>query len=86
MPIVIKLENILIQKKMPFSALIEKTGIARSNLSVLNSNRAKLIRFSTLNAICKALDCQPGDIMEYIADEEKASSTNSSRLKEVERL
>jgi len=69
MPIAIKLESILLQKKS-FSVLAEKTGITRSNLSALKSNKTKLIRFSSLDTICKALNCQPGDILEYIPDKE----------------
>jgi putative transcriptional regulator len=73
MPIAVELGSLLLQKNIPFSIFAEKAGVTRSNLSTLKSNRAKLIRFSTLNLICKTLNCQPGDILEYIPDKEKAA-------------
>ena len=72
MSIIVNIENIMMKEKIPFPVFIEKAGITRSNLSVLKSNKAKLIRFSTLNSICRTLNCQPGDILEYIPDKEKA--------------
>lgn len=71
MPIAVTLESILMRKNIPFSVFAEKAGVTRSNLSALKSNRTKLIRFSSLDIICKTLDCQPGEILEYIPDEEK---------------
>jgi len=84
MPIIVKLEKILIQKKMSFPTLIEKTDITRSALSVLKSNRAKLVRFTSLDAICKALNCQPGDILEYIPDTEDDMKFKINRSTEVQ--
>ncbi len=55
----------LARRKMSSGQLAEKVGITQANLSILKTGKAKAIRFSTLNAICKALDCQPGDILEY---------------------
>ena len=55
----------LAKRKMPSGVLAEKIGITAANMSILKTGKAKAIRFSTLNAICKALDCQPGDILEY---------------------
>lgn len=57
------------KRKMSLTELAEKVGITMANLSVLKTEKAKAIRFSTLEAICKALDCQPGDILEYVKDE-----------------
>lgn len=65
----VRLDYVLLDKRMKLKELSEKTGIAVNNLSVLKTNKAKAIRFSTLEAICKALDCPPGDIIEYIPDE-----------------
>lgn len=65
MSIHVNLEKIMIQKKMPCSVLSEKSGLSISAISALKMKRAKLVRFTTLEAICKALGCQPGDIMEY---------------------
>ncbi len=66
MPIVVNLDVMLAKRKMSLTALSETLGISIANLSILKSNRAKAVRFSTLEAICKALDCQPGDILEYM--------------------
>ncbi|MFM1514715.1 helix-turn-helix transcriptional regulator [Helcococcus ovis] len=60
----------LAKRKMSVTELSEKVGITISNISILKNNKAKAIRFETLNAICEALKCQPGDIMEYIPDED----------------
>lgn len=70
MAIKVKLAVILAEKQMKLIDLEQKTGIALNNLSVLKTDKAKAIRFSTLNEICKALDCQPGDLFEYVKDEE----------------
>ena len=59
------------KRKMSSQELAEKIGITAANLSILKTGKAKAVRFSTLEAICQALDCQPGDILEYRADEEK---------------
>lgn len=68
--IVINLDVMLAKRKMSVTELSEKVGITISNISILKNNKAKAVRFETLNAICKALDCQPADIMEYIPDDE----------------
>ena len=65
MPIIVNVDVMLAKRKMSVSELAEKVGITLTNLSILKTNKAKAIRFSTLEAICKALDCQPGDILEY---------------------
>jgi len=65
MPIVVNIDVVLAKRKMSMSELAEKVGITLTNLSILKTNKAKAIRFSTLEAICKALDCQPADILEY---------------------
>lgn len=68
MPIVIRLDVVMAKRKMGLSELAEKVDLTLANLSVLKNDHAKAIRFSTLEAICRALDCQPGDIMEYVPD------------------
>ena len=68
MSIIINLDVVLAQRKMKSKELAEIIGITTANLSILKSGRAKAVRFSTLEAICKALDCQPGDILEYTQD------------------
>ena len=66
MPIIVNLDSVLIERKMKSKDLAEIIGITTANLSILKSGKAKAIRFSTLAAICKALDCQPADILEYV--------------------
>lgn len=63
--IVINIDIMLAKRKMSVTELTEKVGITMANLSILKNGKAKAIRFSTLEAICKALDCQPGDILEH---------------------
>ena len=65
MAIKINIDVMLAKRKMSVTELSEKVGITLANLSILKNEKAKAIRFSTLEAICKALDCQPGDILEY---------------------
>lgn len=65
MAIIINIDVMLAKRKMSVTELSEKVGITMANLSVLKNGRARAIRFSTLEAICKALECQPGDILEY---------------------
>ena len=66
MMINVRLDYVLLDKRMKLKDLAEKTGIAVNNLSVLKTNKARAIRFSTLNALCKALNCSPGDLLEYV--------------------
>ena len=64
-----RLDYVLLDKRMKLKDLAEATGIAVNNLSILKTNKARAIRFSTLNAVCKALNCTPGDLIEYVPDE-----------------
>lgn len=68
MAIVVNLDVMLAKRKMAAGELAEKVGITPANLSILKNQKAKAIRFSTLNEICRVLDCQPGDILEYQED------------------
>lgn len=68
MAIVVNLDVMMAKRKMSLNELSAKVDLTLSNLSVLKTGKAKAIRFSTLDAICKALDCQPGDILEYVRD------------------
>ena len=68
MGIIVNLDVMLAKRKMQSKELVEILGITPANLSILKTGKAKAIRFSTLNAICDALDCQPGDILEFRAD------------------
>ena len=69
MPIIVNLDVMLAKRKMALSQLSEQVDVTIANLSILKTNKAKAVRFSTLEAVCKALDCQPGDILEYAAEE-----------------
>lgn len=69
--IVVNLDVMLAKRKMTVTELSDAVGITISNISILKNNKAKAIRLETLNAICRELNCQPGDIMEYIEDEEE---------------
>jgi putative transcriptional regulator len=70
MPIVVNVDVMLAKRKMSSTELAEKIGITTANLSILKTNKAKAIRFSTLEEICKALSCQPADILEYVPEKE----------------
>ena len=70
MAIVVNLDVMLAKRKMSLSQLSERVDVTIANLSVLKTNKAKAVRFSTLEAICEVLDCQPGDILEYAPEEE----------------
>ena len=69
MPIMVNLDVVMAQRKMTLSQLSEQVDITLANLSILKNNKARAIRFSTLEAICAALDCQPGDILEFVPEE-----------------
>ncbi len=69
MAIVVNLDVVMAKRKISLNELSEKVGLTLSNLSILKTGKAKAIRFNTLEAICNALDCQPGDILEYVEDE-----------------
>lgn len=70
MPIIVNLDVMLAKRKMQSQELADKIGITTVNLSILKTGKAKAIRFSTLEAICKELNCQPGDILEFVPDNE----------------
>ena len=69
MPIIVNLDVMMAKRKISLNQLSERVDLTLSNLSILKTGKAKAIRFSTLEAICKALDCQPSDILEYVNDE-----------------
>lgn len=69
MGILVNLDFMMAKRKIGLTELSEKVGITLANLSILKNNRARAIRFSTLDAICQALDCQPGDILEFTDDD-----------------
>jgi len=76
MPIVVNLDLLLVKRRMKLTELAERVGITLANLSVLKQNKARAIRFSTLDALCRELACQPGDLLEYRPDEPGAGSTD----------
>lgn len=68
MPIIVNLDVMMARRKMSLNELSEKVGLTLSNLSILKTGKAKAVRFSTLEAICEVLDCQPADILEYVKE------------------
>ncbi len=74
MPIIVNVDVMMAKRKMSLNELSEKVELTLSNLSILKTGKAKAIRFSTLDAICKALNCQPGDVLEYV-DGKKSSNS-----------
>ncbi len=68
----VRLDYVLLDKRMKLKDLARATGLAVNNLSVLKTNKARAIRFSTLNSLCKALNCTPGDLIEYVPDDENS--------------
>ena len=73
MGIIVNLDVMMAKRKISLNELSERVGLTLSNLSILKTGNAKAIRFSTLEAICRALDCQPSDILEYVNDEKKTT-------------
>ncbi|WP_266367342.1 helix-turn-helix domain-containing protein [Tellurirhabdus rosea] len=72
MPIVVNVDVMMAKRKMSLTELSEKVGITMANLSILKTGKAKAVRFETLEALCAALNCQPGDLLEYVPSEEPA--------------
>ncbi|MEC6748829.1 helix-turn-helix transcriptional regulator [Marinilactibacillus sp. XAAS-LB27] len=70
MAIILRLDRVMADRKISLKELSEKVGVANVNLSKLKTGKVSAVRFSTLNAICKVLECQPGDILEYIEDDD----------------
>lgn len=73
MAIVVNLDVMMAKRKMSLGELSQKVDVTMANLSILKNNKAKAVRFSTLEAICEALDCQPGDILEFVPDSDTES-------------
>jgi putative transcriptional regulator len=73
MAIIVNLDVMMAKRKMSLNELSERVDLTLSNLSILKTGKAKAIRFSTLEAVCKALDCQPGDILEFVNDGKEQS-------------
>ena len=70
MAIVVNLDVMMVKRKMSVTELANRVDITMANLSILKNNKAKAVRFTTLDAICRALDCQPGDILEYVKEDQ----------------
>lgn len=74
MAIIVNLDVVMAKRKMSLNELSDKVGLTLSNLSILKTGKAKAIRFSTLEIICKVLECQPGEILEFVEDTEKTTT------------
>ncbi|ACO46912.1 helix-turn-helix transcriptional regulator [Deinococcus deserti] len=72
MPVLVKLDQVLAERRMTLSELSERVGITLANLSILKTGKARAIRFSTLDAICRVLECQPGDLLEWVEGAEES--------------
>ena len=83
MPIAVKLDDILHDRRMTLSELADRIGMALANLSILKTGKARAIRFSTLDAICEALSCQPGDILQFEAEQAKRTRPAEARKRRV---
>lgn len=73
MPIRVTLDRVLLDRRMSLTELCDRVGITLANLSILKTGKAKAVRFSTLEALCRELDCQPGDLLHYVAEDEESS-------------
>ena len=73
MPIVVNLDVMMAKRKIGLTELADRVGITPANLSILKNGRARAVRFSTLEAVCRILECQPGDLLEYVPGEEEPS-------------
>ena len=82
MPIIVNLDVMMAKRKISLGELAEKIDLTPANLSILKTGKAKAVRFSTLEAICKELNCQPGDILEYRPEEQSSSGKRLSNSKE----
>lgn len=69
MPVVVRLDRLLVERKVTLTHLSQRIGITIANLSILKTNKARAIRFSTLEALCRELECQPGDLLEYAEED-----------------
>lgn len=78
MTIILRLDRVMADRKIPLNKLAELVGISNVNLSNIKTGKISAVRFSTLNGICKALNCQPGDILEYVEDEEEDQQASDS--------
>lgn len=76
MAIILRLDRVMADRKISLNELSEKVGVANVNLSKMKTGKVSAIRFSTLNAICRVLKCQPGDILEYVESEDEESETD----------
>ena len=76
MPIKLNLDRVMLERRISLTELADKIGITLANLSILKTNKARAIRFTTLDALCRALQCQPGELLEYVADGEEVAAAS----------
>jgi len=79
MTIVVNLDRVLLERKLTLTELSERVGITIANLSVLKTNKARAMRFTTLDALCRELDCQPGDLLEYVEADGESGGEKAAR-------
>lgn len=85
MSIIVHLDRMLVERKMTLTELSERVGVTIANLSILKTNKARAIRFTTLEALCRELDCQPGDLLEYVEDDAAPSESFGAEAQAGER-
>jgi putative transcriptional regulator len=79
MPIRVTLDRVLLERRMSLTELCDRVGITLANLSILKTGKAKAVRFTTLEALCRELDCQPGDILQYVSDADADEAPSQGR-------
>jgi putative transcriptional regulator len=79
MPIRVTLDRMLLDRRMSLTELCDRVGITLANLSILKTGKAKAVRFTTLEALCRELNCQPGDLLQFESDEEAGGATTTSK-------
>jgi putative transcriptional regulator len=82
MPIKLNLDRVMLERRVTLSELAERIGITLANLSILKTNKARAIRFSTLEALCRALECQPGDLIEFVPSNEGAAAATAEMVED----
>ncbi|MBA4802800.1 helix-turn-helix domain-containing protein [Euryhalocaulis sp.] len=82
MAIQVTLDRVLLERRMSLTELCDRVGVTLANLSILKTGKAKAVRFTTLEALCRELECQPGDILQFVDDEEDGTAANDAKASE----
>jgi len=82
MAIQVTLDRVLLERRMSLTELCDRVGVTLANLSILKTGKAKAVRFTTLEALCRELECQPGDILQFVDDEDDGTAANDAKASE----